>query len=64
MCVDGKFLNLEKPPGKQVVSIAFPTKEGGMENLSTRKRDSKGTVETYYTGWDDQRGKRQNEWSG
>ena len=34
----------------QVVSIVFSTKEGGMENVATRKRDSKETVEPYYAG--------------
>ena len=47
----------------QVVSIVFSTKEGEMEKVATRWRDSKETVEPYYTGWTDQHGKRQNEWS-
>ena len=47
----------------QVVSIVFSTKEGGMENVATRKCDSKETVERYYTRWTDQQGKRRNEWS-
>ena len=34
----------------QVVSIVFSTKEGGMENVATRKCDSKETAERYYTG--------------
>ena len=33
----------------QVVSIVFSTKEGGMENVATRKCGSKETVERYYT---------------
>ena len=45
----------------QVVSIVFSTKEGRMENVATRKRDSIETVERYYTGQMDQHGKRQNE---
>ena len=39
--MNGKLLNLAKAPGMQVVSIVFSTKEGGMENVATRKRDSK-----------------------
>ena len=39
----------------QVVSIVFSTKEGGMENVATRKCDSKETVERYYTGQQDER---------
>ena len=35
----------------QVVSIVFSTKQGGMENVATRKRDSIETVERYYTRW-------------
>ena len=50
-------------PGMQVVSIVFSTKEGGMENVATRKHDSIETVELYYTGWADHHGKRRNEWS-
>ena len=50
VCVNGKLLNLEKAPGIQVVSIVFSTKQGGMENVATRKCDSKETVERYYTG--------------
>ena len=46
VCVKGKLLNLEKA----FVSIVFSTKEGGMENVATRKCDSKETVERYYTG--------------
>ena len=30
--VDGKLLNLEKAPGRQVVSVLFSTKEGGKRN--------------------------------
>ena len=45
----------------QVVSVVLSTKEGGMENVATRKRDSKETVEPDYAGWTGQHGKRQNE---
>ena len=48
VCVNRKLLNLEKAPGMQVVSIVFSTKEGGMENVATRKRDTIETVERYY----------------
>ena len=34
----------------QVVSVVFSTEEDGMENVATRKRDSKEIVEPYYTG--------------
>ena len=55
VCVNGKLINLEKAPGMQVVSIVFSTQEGGMENVATRKCDSKETVELYYTGQQDER---------
>ena len=31
-----------------------------MENVATRKRDSKEAVEPYYTGWSDQHRKRRS----
>ena len=34
-----------------------------MENVATRKRDIKETVQLYYTGWTDKRGKNRTEWS-
>ena len=48
--MNGESLNLEKALGMQVVSIVFSIKQGGMEKVATRKRDSKETVEPYYTG--------------
>ena len=34
-----------------------------MENVATRKRDIKETVELYYTWWTVERGKNRTEWS-
>ena len=54
---NGKFLNIEKAPGRQIVSV-LSTKEGGneMKNMASRKRYNKETVEPY-TARTDQRGK-------
>ena len=48
---NGKLFNLEKTPGRQDNSVLFSKKDdrlrNEMENMSTRKRDSKETVKPY-----------------
>ena len=46
ICANGKLLNLEKAPGRQVVSIVFSTKEGGMENVATRDSEKQSNLIT------------------
>ena len=59
----GKLLNLEKAPGRQVISVLFPKKDDRKwyemtwnGKRETRKCDNEATVEPY-TGWTNQRAK-------
>ena len=53
VCVNGKLLNLEKAPGRQVVSIVFSTKENKtwqQENVTVKKQSNLITQDELING--------------